>query len=110
MFFTDTVVGILPSIFYSCRQLHEYYERWLMQASPHRPPAPVLVIDADRDLSEVRRDYEQLLPVILGEVPMSQGLELNSSKTEEREKMAETDAKTTVAQNIKQRTDILDED
>lgn len=54
---------------YCLVQLHDYYERWLMQGTPHKPPAPVLVIDADSDLTTVTRNYIAKKHIILGQVP-----------------------------------------
>ncbi|XP_066986567.1 deoxynucleoside kinase-like isoform X1 [Macrobrachium rosenbergii] len=52
------------------KQVHEYYERWLLQHKPRSPPAPVLVIDADKDLNEVVKEYEEKKSFIMGEKPI----------------------------------------
>ncbi|KAG0718369.1 hypothetical protein GWK47_052545 [Chionoecetes opilio] len=45
--------------------VHEYYDKWLLHKKPHPPPAPVLVIDADQALEEVKKEYELQKPVIM---------------------------------------------
>lgn len=60
------------------KQVHEYYEKWLFQHKPRAPPAPVLVIDADRDLNEIMKEYDEKKSVIMGEKQMK------SSTDEER--------------------------
>ncbi|CAL4180663.1 unnamed protein product, partial [Meganyctiphanes norvegica] len=54
------------------KQVHDYYEKWLIDGSPKAAPAPVLIIDADKDLDTILAEYEQKKPLILGEVPMKQ--------------------------------------
>ncbi|KAG7161760.1 Thymidine kinase 2-like 1 [Homarus americanus] len=47
--------------------VHSYYEKWLLNHLPCAPPAPVLVIDANQELEEVRKEYDLKKPVIMGE-------------------------------------------
>jgi deoxyadenosine/deoxycytidine kinase len=49
------------------KELHEYYEEWLLQA---QTPAPVLVIDANKELDEVRQLCFQNQSYILGHSKM----------------------------------------
>ncbi|KAK4311927.1 hypothetical protein Pmani_016615 [Petrolisthes manimaculis] len=46
--------------------VHEYYERWLVHHQPHKPPAPVLVLDANQDLDTMKLEYEKKKSVIMG--------------------------------------------
>jgi hypothetical protein len=48
--------------------LHETYEHWLLQS---KPPAPVLVIDANREQDQVRQLYIKYQSYILGHIGMS---------------------------------------
>ncbi|ROT77900.1 hypothetical protein C7M84_003397 [Penaeus vannamei] len=52
------------------KQVHNYYENWLLEHKPRAPPAPVLVIDADKDLEKVKEEYRQKKAVIMGEEPL----------------------------------------
>ncbi|XP_047482640.1 deoxynucleoside kinase-like [Penaeus chinensis] len=52
------------------KQVHNYYENWLLEHKPRAPPAPVLVIDADKDLEKVKEEYRQKKEVIMGEKPL----------------------------------------
>jgi Thymidylate kinase len=49
------------------KELHESYEEWLLQA---QTPAPVLVIDANKELDEVRQLCFQNQSYILGQCNM----------------------------------------
>lgn len=40
--------------------LHEQYEKWLMECDPSSLPAPVVVLDVDKDLNQVSMMYSQL--------------------------------------------------
>ena len=39
--------------------LHNLHEDWLIKKSPYQPPAPVLVLDANKDLSAMYELFEQ---------------------------------------------------
>lgn len=43
---------------------------WLLEHKPRAPPAPVLVIDADKDLEAVMEVYRKKKAVIMGEEPL----------------------------------------
>lgn len=51
-------------------QVHEYYERWLLDKQPKAPPAPVLVLNADQDLDAMKREYEKKKSFIMGHKPL----------------------------------------
>ncbi|XP_071548282.1 deoxynucleoside kinase-like isoform X3 [Panulirus ornatus] len=46
--------------------VHDYYEKWLFHHQPHAPLAPVLIINADQKLEDIRNEYDQKKSVILG--------------------------------------------
>lgn len=48
------------------KKVHEYYDKWLLHHKPHPPPAPVLVIDADQALEDVKKEFELQKSVIMG--------------------------------------------
>jgi uncharacterized secreted protein with C-terminal beta-propeller domain len=50
------------------QELHETYEHWLLQS---KTPAPVLVIDANREQDQVRQLYIKNQSYILGQSSMS---------------------------------------
>lgn len=50
--------------------VHTYYEKWLLNNEPRAPPAPVLVINADQELEDVKKEYDLRKPVIMGEKPL----------------------------------------
>ncbi|XP_068223467.1 deoxynucleoside kinase-like isoform X2 [Palaemon carinicauda] len=52
------------------KQVHDYYEKWLLQHKPRSPPAPVLVIDADKELNEVVKELDEKKSFIMGEKPI----------------------------------------
>ena len=41
------------------QDLHNLHEDWLIKKSPFQPPAPVLVLDADKDLPAMYEVFEQ---------------------------------------------------
>jgi thymidylate kinase len=45
------------------QKLHECYEHWLLQS---KTPAPVLVIDVNKELDQVKQDYVRNHSYILG--------------------------------------------
>ncbi|XP_045125309.1 deoxynucleoside kinase-like isoform X4 [Portunus trituberculatus] len=49
------------------KKVHQYYDRWLLHKEPHPPPAPVLVIDANQALEDVKKEYELQKAVIMGQ-------------------------------------------
>ncbi|KAK8395520.1 hypothetical protein O3P69_005555 [Scylla paramamosain] len=49
------------------KKVHHYYDRWLLHKEPHPPPAPVLVIDADQALEDIKKEYELQKSVIMGQ-------------------------------------------
>ena len=51
--------------------LHEAYEDWLVGQRFGAVGAPVLVVDANRGIDEMRAVYERLAPKIRGEEAMS---------------------------------------
>jgi hypothetical protein len=50
------------------QELHETYEHWLFET---KTPAPVLVIDANKELDQVRQLYVQKQSYILGHSRMN---------------------------------------
>nr|XP_053651355.1 deoxynucleoside kinase-like [Cherax quadricarinatus]XP_053651356.1 deoxynucleoside kinase-like [Cherax quadricarinatus] len=50
--------------------VHNYYEKWLLNHEPKEPPAPVLIINADQDLEDIKKEYDLRKPVIMGEKPL----------------------------------------
>jgi deoxyadenosine/deoxycytidine kinase len=50
------------------QELHESYERWLLQT---KTPVPVLVIDANKELDIVKQDYIRNQSYILGHSKMN---------------------------------------
>ncbi|KAK7082682.1 hypothetical protein SK128_008804 [Halocaridina rubra] len=50
--------------------VHNYYEKWLLQHQPRAPPAPVLIIDANKELGEVVKEYNENKSFIMGEKPL----------------------------------------
>lgn len=49
------------------KKVHHYYDRWLLHKEPQPPPAPVLVIDADQALEDVKKEFELQKSVIMGQ-------------------------------------------
>lgn len=49
------------------KQVHKYYDRWLLHRQPRPPPAPVLVIDADQALEDVKRQFDLKKQIIMGQ-------------------------------------------
>ncbi|KAL8597677.1 hypothetical protein ACOMHN_012644 [Nucella lapillus] len=47
------------------QDLHTLHENWLMNKTTGHLPAPVLVIDADKDMAEVMAQIKELTPVIM---------------------------------------------
>lgn len=45
--------------------LHKQYEKWLMECEPNSLPAPVVVLDVDKDLKHVTMMYSQLEQYLL---------------------------------------------
>lgn len=56
-----------PLIHLSHPQVHKHYDRWLLHRQPRPPPAPVLVIDADQGLEEVKRQFDLKKQIIMGQ-------------------------------------------
>jgi deoxyadenosine/deoxycytidine kinase len=52
------------------RNVHEAHENWLLRGIPAKPPAPVLVLDANSNLEAMYKQYELNQEVILGNKSM----------------------------------------
>ena len=72
-------------------QVHEYYERWLIDGLPCAPPAPVLIIDANNELEEVMKSYHEHMPVILGKEKMDKK-ETKSNGADQKEDSQQNDS------------------
>ena len=46
--------------------VHQCYESWLVHKNVHKPPAPVLIIDADQTEEELIMLYEENRNKIIG--------------------------------------------
>lgn len=49
------------------RKVHEYYEKWLVTCEPNTLPAPVLIIDVNKDLLTVKTMYKLIEQYIFGQ-------------------------------------------
>ncbi|CAH1954897.1 unnamed protein product [Acanthoscelides obtectus] len=50
--------------------LHEIHENWLYNKTLHTCPAPVIVLDADLDISVISEEYKRFEPHILNKIPV----------------------------------------
>lgn len=67
------------------RKVHEYYEKWLVSRDPSTLPAPVLVIDVNKDLSTVKTMYKLIEQYIFGQKQLpSKGYVTSSNFTLDR--------------------------
>lgn len=63
--------------------LHKQYEKWLMECDSNSLPAPVVVLDVDKDLQEVTMMYSHLKEYLLERKSISMGrFEINISENE----------------------------
>lgn len=63
--------------------LHKQYEKWLMECDPNTLPAPVVVLDVDKDLKQVAMMYAQLKLYLLERNSISSGrfeIQINESE------------------------------
>lgn len=49
------------------RKVHEHYEKWLVTCEPNTLPAPVLIIDVNKDLLTVQTMYKLIEQYIFGQ-------------------------------------------
>lgn len=47
------------------QQLHELHEDWLYYKTLHTCPAPVIILNADKDKNVIQEEYEKCEPHIL---------------------------------------------
>lgn len=67
------------------RKVHEYYEKWLVMCEPNTLPAPVLIIDVNKDLSTVKTMYKLVEQYIFGQKQLpSKGYVSSSNVTLDR--------------------------
>ncbi|VEN44783.1 unnamed protein product [Callosobruchus maculatus] len=52
------------------KALHDIHENWLLKKTLHTCPAPVIVLDANLDISAITEEYEKYEPHILNQIPV----------------------------------------
>ncbi|KAL7639198.1 UNVERIFIED_CONTAM: hypothetical protein RMT77_010732 [Armadillidium vulgare] len=48
------------------KQVHKFYEKWLIDGKPQKPSAPIIILNGDLNVEQVFEEYEKHKPIIMG--------------------------------------------